>query len=271
MADIDAKRFHDFELTGWENVAKDYNDSWALVTTQCLESLLDGARVGTGTRVLDVACGPGYVAGAAAKRGAIATGVDFSSAMVADAQRRYPNVDFRQGDAESLSFADATFDAVVCNFGLLHLARPETALAEALRVLRSGGRIAFTVWDLPERAIGHGIVQRAIQQNGNLHAPIPAGPPFFRFSDPDESKRTLSSLGFVDPTVTRVDQLWRLTSADALFDIMYNSSVRNAALLRAQTSDALQAIREFMRREVGRWNNALPMPAVLITAIGNRQ
>lgn len=103
MVDIDPKRFHDFEQAGWEAVARDYNDSWAWVTTQSIEPLLDAAGVGKGTRILDVACGPGYVAGAAVDRGAIATGVDFSAAMILEAQRRYPGVDFRQGDAEELT------------------------------------------------------------------------------------------------------------------------------------------------------------------------
>src|SRR5215472_8336554 len=102
MVDIDPKRFHDFEQAGWEAVAGNYNNSWAWVTTQSIEPLLDAADVGKGTRVLDVACGPGYVAGAARARGAIATGIDFSAAMILEAQRRYPDVDFRQGDAEDL-------------------------------------------------------------------------------------------------------------------------------------------------------------------------
>jgi ubiquinone/menaquinone biosynthesis C-methylase UbiE len=266
MADIDPKRFHDFEQAGWEAVAGKYNDSWAWVTTQSIEPLLNAASVREGTRVLDVACGPGYVSGTACARGAIATGIDFSAAMILEAQHRYPGVDFRQGDAEDLAFSEATFDALVCNFGLLHLAEPERALAEFHRVLAPGGRIAFTVWDVPDRAIGHGIVIQAIQAHGDLQAPIPAGPPFFRFSDPEESKRTLTAAGFVAVDVDRVDQLWRLPSADALFDVMFNSSVRNTALLRAQKPDALQAIREFMRREVQAHNNSLPMPAVLVSA-----
>jgi ubiquinone/menaquinone biosynthesis C-methylase UbiE len=266
MTDIDPQRFHDFEQAGWEAVAGNYNNSWAWVTTQSIEPLLNAAGVGKGTRVLDVACGPGYVAGAARSRGAIATGIDFSAAMILEAQCRYPDVDFRQGDAEDLAFSEATFDALVCNFGLLHLARPERALAEFHRVLAPGSRIAFTVWDKPDRAVGHGIVIQAIQAHGDLHVPIPPGPPFFRFSDPEESKQTLTAAGFVAVDVARVDQLWRLPSADALFDVMFNSSVRNTALLKAQKPEALQAIREFMRREVQAGSNVLPMPAVLVSA-----
>src|SRR5262249_56363460 len=108
--------------------------------------------------VLDVATGPGYVAAAAVRRGASVVAVDFSEAMLAEARRHHPAIDFRSGDAEALPFPDASFDAVVMSFGLLHLARPDQALAEAHRVLRPRGRLAFTVWDRPEQAAPFGLV-----------------------------------------------------------------------------------------------------------------
>ncbi len=255
--------FHTFEHDGWQEVARRYDQSWALVTIQAVEPLLDAARVGRKTRLLDVACGPGYVAAAADTRGAEPVGIDFSSVMVEEARSRYPTIEFREGDAEHLDFPDSQFDAVVSNFGMLHLASPERALAEAHRVLRPGGHVAFTVWDTPDKAVGHGIVQRLVQKYGSTNVNIPHGPPFFRFSDVAETTRVLADTGFGEITISRVDQVWRLPSADSLFEIMYNSSVRNAALLRAQEPAALQKIREAMRSEVEGYNCALPMPAVL--------
>lgn len=255
--------FQTFEHDGWQQVANRYDSSWALVTIQAIEPLLDAAGVNKKTRLLDVACGPGYVAASADARGAEAVGIDFSSVMIEAARARYPGIDFREGNAEQLEFRSSTFDAVVSNFGMLHLAAPERAISEAYRVLRPGGRFAFTVWDFPERAIGHGIVQRLVQQYGNLNVALPQGPPFFRFSDSEETKQVLTAAGFTGIRIISVDQVWRLPSADALFDIMCNSSVRNAALLHAQEPKALEQIREGMRREVESYKNALPMPAVL--------
>jgi ubiquinone/menaquinone biosynthesis C-methylase UbiE len=264
VSTIDPTAFRQFEHEGWQEIASRYHGGFAGVTTQSLTALLDAAGVAKGTRLLDVACGPGYAAAAAAARGAIATGADFSSEMIEEARTRHPGgIDFHEDDAEQLSIPDSSFDAVVLNFGILHLARPEKALSEAYRVLRPAGRVAFTVWDTPDKAIGFGIVLSAIQKHGNLNAPIPAGPPFFRFSEPEEAKRVLAAAGFVNPVVTQVPQTWRLPSPEALFDVMYNGSVRNAALLRAQKPDVLEAIRRDIRQAVVEHGNELPMPAVL--------
>jgi ubiquinone/menaquinone biosynthesis C-methylase UbiE len=74
---------------------------------------LDAAEVRSGKQVLDVCCGPGMIASAAAARGAQTTGIDFSAAVVKIANSNVPNAEFHEGDVQSLPFADNTFDAVV--------------------------------------------------------------------------------------------------------------------------------------------------------------
>ena len=180
-------------------------------------------------------------------------------------------MEFREGDAEALPFPDGTFDAVVMNFGMLHLGRPDQALVEAHRVLRPGGRVGFTVWARPEESVGFDITLRAIQTCGTTDVVLPQGPPFFRFSDHDECRRTLLGVGFADPRVVKVPQLWRLPSPDALFDAMRGATVRTAGLLRAQSDEALGAIRTAMRKAVSAYHRdgriELPMPAVLASGI----
>jgi SAM-dependent methyltransferase len=189
--------------------------------------------------------------------------VDFAAAMVADAKRRYPAIEFRQGDAEALDFPGGTFDAVTMNFGVLHLGQPEKAMREAQRVLRRGGKFAFTVWAKPEESRGFGIVLGAIEKHGNMKAPIPAGPPFFRYSDAAEAKRALGEAGFARPEVRMVPQTWRLPSRETLWEYMTGATVRTGALLRAQTPQALEAIR---KEVIAASQSELPMPALLASA-----
>jgi SAM-dependent methyltransferase len=262
--------FRDFEQTGWQRAAEFYGDAFGGLTAQTAEALLDAVAATPGTQLIDVACGPGYVAAAAAARGASATGIDFSSAMVAEARRRWPALTFREGDAEALPFEASSLDAVVMNFGLLHLAKPDVALAEAFRVLRPGGRYAFTVWAAPERTVGFGMTLRAIAELGNKNVPLPEGPPFFRFSDIAETRKTLEAIGFSEIEIKELPLTWRLATADAVFDAMCRGGVRTAAVLRGQTPQALAAIGAAVRRGVEAYARdggfALPMPAVLASA-----
>jgi SAM-dependent methyltransferase len=259
--------FRALELAAWQTVHAEYDEGFGGLTTQVVEPLLDAAQVREGVDVLDVASGPGYMAAAAARRGARVIGVDFSAAMVSLARARHAGIDFREGDAEALPFEDGRFDAVVMSFGVLHLARPEHAMAEAFRVLRSGGRFGFTVWAPPERAVAFGMVLRAVQTHGKADVPLPPGPPFFRYSDPVTAIAALRNIGFDQPSVIEVPQLWRLPSTDALFRIMSGATARTAALLRAQTPEALRAIAVALEHEASAWRRGsaveMPMPAML--------
>ncbi|HZS33323.1 MAG TPA: methyltransferase domain-containing protein [Methylomirabilota bacterium] len=267
-ADVDA--FRAFERRGWEALPGRYAAAFAALTSQAVDALLDAADVRRGRDVLDVATGPGHVAAAARDRGARVIGLDFAPSMVAEARRAHPGIEFREGDAEALPFPDASFHAVVNNFGLLHLGRPERALTEASRVLRPGGRVAFTTWAGPDEAVAFGIVHAAIDRYGRRDVPLPVGPPFFRFSDPEECRRVLRAAGFVEPEVARVPQTWRLPAAETLYEIMAESTVRTAALLRAQTAEAREAIRTAVGAAASRHRRGagieLPMPAVLASA-----
>jgi ubiquinone/menaquinone biosynthesis C-methylase UbiE len=264
---IDPDSFRQFEHSGWQNIPRQYHQAFGELTAQSIEPLLDAARVKKGTKVIDIATGPGYVAAAAARRGATVIGVDFSTAMIEEAKRHYPDIEFREGNAEQLSFGNNLFDAAVMNFGVLHLGKPDQALAEACRVLRTGGRFGFTAWAKPEEAVGFGIVLRSLAKYGDVNVSLPEGPPFFRFSEPDECMRSLLVAGFAAPQVVKVRQFWRLPSLDSLFECMRDSTVRTAGLLRAQKPDVLEKIRGAMLEEVKNHQTAnvveLPMPAIL--------
>jgi ubiquinone/menaquinone biosynthesis C-methylase UbiE len=267
--------FRNFEHEGWQKAASEYDLGFGGVTSQAVDSLLNAVIARAGVRLLDVACGPGYVAFAAAKLGCSVVGIDFSSEMITLAKQVMPHVnadlEFREGDAEHLTFPDGSFDAVVMNFGMLHLAVPDSAIAEAFRVLRPGGRYAFTVWDAPPKTAGFEIVLNAVRMHGNMNVPLPEGPAFFRFSDPFESARSLKEIGFEYVHTVVVPQIWRLNTGADLFHTMRRAAVRTAALLNLQSPDALVKIEKEISESAERYRTPggieLPMPSILTSAV----
>jgi len=114
------------------------------------ESLCDAVPLYAGDRVLDVGCGTGNTALAAARRGAQVWGVDPVPALLEKARERAAfeglEVSFDHGGAEALPYKDGPFDAVLSTFGLVFCEDHAKAVSEAARVLRPGGRLAFTSW-----------------------------------------------------------------------------------------------------------------------------
>jgi ubiquinone/menaquinone biosynthesis C-methylase UbiE len=115
----------------------------------------DAAEIGSGDRVLDVACGTGILAREAATRtgqsGRVAA-LDPNAGMLAVARGLAPGIDWRDGIAEALPFPDRSFDVVVCQFGLMFFSDRDKAVREMLRVMAPGGRCAIAVWDAIENA-----------------------------------------------------------------------------------------------------------------------
>jgi SAM-dependent methyltransferase len=261
--------FAEFERAGWERAASRYEECWT-DTVLFVEALLDAAEVRFGSRLLDVACGPGFVSEAAAARGAQPVGVDVATAMIERARVRCPNLPFVVGDALRLPFPDASFDAVTMNFGILHVSQPERALAEARRVLVSDGRLAFTTWVAQGNAEDE-ITEAALADHA-LAIGGPEGPSYHVFADPEECRRALAGCGFETHSLRMdtVTALWRVPSADFLFEAQLHAGVRTAAVLRAQPPERLEAIRVAMADAVCRYRDgeafALPIAARLISA-----
>jgi ubiquinone/menaquinone biosynthesis C-methylase UbiE len=248
---VGADAFNAFEAAGWEQRADGYADFFGPITTQLVAPLLDAAEVGRGIRMLDIATGPGYVAAAAAERGASVVGVDVAEAMLALARQLHPQLELRHGDAEALPFSDGSFDAVVGNFVMLHLGRPEQAAAEFARVLAPGGRVALTVWSAPEQARFLGVFLDAVAAAGAEPPPdLPPGPPFFRFSDEAEFIRLLADQQLEDAQVTTISFMHTVDSPAELWRGLLGGAVRTPALIFGQTDEMQGRIRAAFDRIV---------------------
>src|SRR6266540_690337 len=209
--------FAEFERAGWERAAPRYEEYWT-DTVLFVEPLLDAAGVRAGSRLLDVACGPGFVSEAAEAR----------------------------------------------------VAQPERALAEVHRVLVPHGRLAFTTW-LAQGNAEDEITEAALAAHA-VAVEGPEGPSYHVFADRDECRRALAGCGFDTASLRMetVTALWRVPSADFLFQAQLNAGVRTAAVLRAQPPEQLEAIRAVMANAVRGYADgeefALPIAARLISA-----
>lgn len=250
MGDYDPVAFDAFEKAGWGTKdAADYDALAGRVTSRLADPLLDAADAGPGKRVLDIATGPGYVAGRATERGASSVGLDYSESMLAYARSRSPGVEFVRGNATDLPFPADSFDAVTCAFLLLHVSQPEEVVREASRVLAPEGRAAFSVWDEPSQGRWLGVVFDAVAAAGApTPADMPPGPPIFRFADDREFARLLTDAGLADAAVETVEFPLHLASADELWNGLVDGSVRVRPLILGQSREMQDAIRAHFDR-----------------------
>lgn len=224
--------------------------TWALGEYDCIadgltistDQTLRVAKLRPGEHVLDLATGTGITAIAARERGATVTGVDLTPELLTVAKNKavksgFDDIEFKEGDAEALPFADASFDVVLSTCG--HMFAPDQLMVanEMARVLRPGGRAVFLAWT-PEGGLGGWF------RITNEHFPPPAGLASpFNWGDPDKVTQLLGS-DFRDLSFVRGDcpqfgdspeDIW------TLFSTRYGPTVRAASSLEGE---ALTAFRD---------------------------
>jgi len=284
--------FYDLEHKNWQRGVEAYNAGFGSLTVQTIPTLLRHVAStpdcsGGLLNFLDVATGPGYVVSEAYKRmdkglrgrdQCQFAALDFSQHFLDLAKQRLTkdlgpdhSVELVLGDAQSLPFDDQRFDAICCNYGILHLGNPDRFLHEAFRCLKPGGRLSFSVWASPPASEAFSIVLGAVNEAGNPDVPLPDGPPFFRFAETAEAERSLLSTGFTEIVVESVDQLWEVGEAADLYYTFREGTARTRALLEGQTIEEAKAVqasiarrfKEAMHDGSGRPSRTLRMPAVV--------
>ena len=188
--------------------------------------------------------------------------------MVELARKLVPAGEFHQGDAQSLPFPDNSFDAAVCNYGVIHVPEPERALREMVRVVRPGGRVAIGVWDsiMPDNAFN--LLYTAVRAHGSMSVPIPHGPDYFQFSTDEKMRAALTEVGLTKVETMRVDQRWHVASVSHYLDALRGGTVRAGAVLPAQTEASVVKIRAFFEQTLAGMANPaggfdLPLPALV--------
>ncbi len=206
---FDRVKYKETTLALWQSAAEAWHrwnpviHAWVGPAT---EVMLDLARIGPGSRVLDLAAGDGDQSFAAARRvgprgSVLAT--DLAPNLVAIAARSaweagLAHVEARVMDAERLDVPDAAFDAVICRLGLFFFGDLPAALAEARRALRPGGRLAAVVFSAPEKNPFFTIPISIIRRRARLPEPGPGRPGPFSLSGPGVFEAALTRAGFRD-------------------------------------------------------------------------
>lgn len=205
-------------------------ESWA-------PKMLSFGGVGSGDRVLDVACGTGIVARQAAKLVGSAgrvVGIDLVEPMLDIARRIEPGVEWRQGDAMDLPFAGATFDVVLCQAGLMFMADRVRAVAEMHRVLEPGGRLAIQVFGMSE---GQDAIAAVVERHaGKEAADRYRGP--WSLHDPDELHAIVAAGGFGDAVVHVESAVARFPSLQAFVAAETETLLAGQVDIAALTAEA---------------------------------
>lgn len=260
------------ELQFEQQAAIGYDQAVGNMTRQLVPTLLRMARLLRGQEVLDVASGTGIAAAAAARAvgplGCV-TASDISPAMIAQARQRMAeltNVFYAVDDAQAMHFPDDTFDAVICNMGVMYLPEPSRGLAEMRRVLRRGGRVSVAVNTAPATALVSRILPII-----DRHAPKAgdrSGPNSFDGSE-EHMRELLQTAGFAEvQTLTETRDL-PFASFDAYFSGVERGAGNVGQEYVALPDHIRRVVREETRALVG--DNGGPVTiTITVTFAGGR-
>jgi ubiquinone/menaquinone biosynthesis C-methylase UbiE len=252
----------------WNLAAKDYAEVTAPFFANYAKVALDQAHVSTGSRVLDVAAGPGTLALLAAARGCKTTAIDFSDAMIeqlnARASREKLAVDARVGDGQALPWADASFDAAFSMFGLMFFPDRAAGFKELLRVLVPGGVGVISSWLPMERFPMLAEIFATLRQ---LLPGLPLGGEKAPLVSGEEIVAEMQAAGFVSVAVEEVSATAEAPSLDEAWTFMFRGSPPLALVRKGTGEEAWtkieQGIVAALRHKYGTGPQKLTMTANL--------
>lgn len=259
-----------------------HSDTIRTMFAPLTKALIEEARISAGRSVLDVAGGPGEpsltIAEVVGPTGTV-TYTDAVAEMVAtakeEAQRRgLTNIRFEQTAAESLPFADNTFDVTVSRLGVMLFSDPAAALREMLRVTKPQGVLCFVVWGDSERNPFTSIVSKVISRYVDTPAPDMDAPGAFRFAEPGKLARLLTEAGAVNvqerelnfriAAPVSIEEFWEMRSSTSgtLREKLATLSTDKAQQVGLEVQDA---VREYFPE------NQMSFPALMLVVSARKK
>ena len=219
--------------------------------------------------VLELAAGTGIVTGELVRQlpGAAVTATDLNPAMVSWGAAHAPGATWLVADAQHLDFADATFDLVVCQFGVMFFPDRRAAFAEAARVLRPGGSLLFATWDTAESSPFPAALLDAVR------AVFPDDPPDFLarvphgYHDADVVRRDVESAGLAVSAIEHTSLPGRASSAAVLAEgYCLGSPLRFELEARGNLAEVLPEVAARMTETLGQGPVTGELTALVVTA-----
>lgn len=261
------------QLSFKDEAAAEYDRAIAHVTAHFMPFVLGAAGLAPGMRVLDVATGTGLSAEAAlaavGPAGHVAA-VDLSPAMAGKARERLgkaPNISVSIEDGQALSFPEGSFDAVLCNLGLMFFPDPVRGLAEFRRVLRGGGRAAVSVNTVVERSYNHQINVIIARYMPILAESVHRT---FALGDASRLQSLFKEAGFADVESYTEKHTFALPSFDAYYAPFERGGASTGQALAALPEEIRRAVREEVRRDLGDTGGPIEVEAEYRIASGRR-
>jgi SAM-dependent methyltransferase len=244
-----------FEI--WEAMAPGW-ERWRAQLEEALtpvrEWLISELSPNPGETMLELGAGTGDTGFSAAvilgERGRLISS-DFSPAMVEVARRRgaqlgLGNVKYRVIDAERIELGDDSVDGVLCQSGYMLLADPAAALAETRRVLRSGGRLALSVWGAPERNPWASFGGRLLVERGHFPPPEPGAPGVFSMASEERTRALLDGARFTDVRTEEVPVSFAFHDVDDYVRWVMEVGGPFAIVVRGLPEDERRAVKELL-------------------------
>ena len=174
---------------------------------------------------------------------------DFTPEMVAAARRRaeelsVENAEFRTLDAERMDLETDSVDGVLCRWAYMQMIDPAAAFAETRRVLRPGGRLAFSVWAERERNPTLSLAGNVLVEFGHTAPPDPQEPSAFFLADPERIRKLVEGAGFAEPEIEEVSFRWRFASRDTYWRYLTETAASASRILRSLSPEAQNTVRK---------------------------
>jgi ubiquinone/menaquinone biosynthesis C-methylase UbiE len=261
------------ELAFKDDAAAEYDRAFAHVTAYFMPFLMRAAHLAPGMRVLDIAAGTGLSAAAALAAvgpSGHVTAADISPAMVAKARERLggaANVSVSVEDGQALSFPDGSFDAVLCNLGLMFFPNPVKGLSEFCRVLRPGGRAVVSVNTVVGRSYNHQINVMIARYVPGLAAAVTRT---FALAEASRLQSLYKEAGFADFETDTVAHTFVLPSFEAYYGPFERGGASTGQALAGLPAEIRRAVREEVRRDMADTGGPVRAEAEYRIASGRR-